>query len=405
MRYLVCQSREPIATLESTPAGWSLQYRRDREPRSITPALLPQAEPYLFKTLPSFVAALLPTGARQKASRQLCNTQYADDMIRQHLTVENIGDLTFLPDTVASQCEDEARGEDDAPLGTMRKGSLPGVLAFESHAAMLTFLEKNLACRGICDEALTSTGIAGSYPKAFAVTPNGAWLLKMYEPGMGYDPALAAELEAVTCQYLNEGRTGAETFCKNGVVLSRRFDRDFIHQRPIGVAHLCDMIKTSDTLTGGSWNAVAKRVEENCYLGARGRFEIIRQGMSAWLIGDSDAHLQNFAFIRGETRHGDANWHVAPHYDRLPSRFLTGDSEEVSISISGRKSKLSLSDWLALSPGDERELLAHADQILTELSPQLEDIFRKHGREDLADRCKAWTEKCVTDLERHEPAL
>jgi len=65
------------------------------------------------------------------------------------------------------------------------------------------------------------------------------------------------------------------------------------------------------------------------------------QVLFSFLTGNADMHLKNFSLLKDAEGHYD----LSPAYDLVPSTLLINETEELALTLNGRKSKLTRADF------------------------------------------------------------
>lgn len=127
--------------------------------------------------------------------------------------------------------------------------------------------------------------------------------------------------------------------------ITRRIDR-------VGSIKLAmeDMCQLSERLTEDKYKGSAEQIGKiiRKYSSNPG-FDLVTFFESAvfnFIIGNSDMHLKNFSLITSQ----DGTVSLAPFYDLLSTHLvMPEDKEESALTINGKKSKLTIDDFFALS--------------------------------------------------------
>lgn len=105
-----------------------------------------------------------------------------------------------------------------------------------------------------------------------------------------------------------------------------------------GKIHMIDMFQTIEAFDKylGSYEKIGKAIGDfsvNPLLDKLFFFEMV---VFSFLTGNNDMHLKNFSMIRSES-----GWTLSPAYDLLNvSILLPGDTEELALTLTGKKKKL-----------------------------------------------------------------
>lgn len=131
--------------------------------------------------------------------------------------------------------------------------------------------------------------------------------------------------------------------------ITKRFDRE--GKRKIAVEDLCQLsLKQTEAKYKSSSERAAKVIRY--YSSVPGHdclifFELL---FFSFLVGNADMHLKNFSFFTEEIN----NIHFAPCYNLLATRLLIPaheDSEELTLTMNGKKSNFRLKDFLTFGKG------------------------------------------------------
>ncbi len=227
--------------------------------------------------------------------------------------------------------------------------------------------------------------------KNIQVTAKGG--TQILKPSPDYFPDLA-ENENL-CMNL-AGEAGIETPphgllpAKGGgsVYIVKRFDRTFENgiETKIPTEDFCQLLEKDDKYKGSIEQVgdFLKRHSESPFIDTQRLF--IRTIFN-FLVGNGDAHLKNFAMIRPSGK----GYRLSPAYDIVSSRLvIPNESDELAITVNGKKNNILLKDFLAL-----------ADHL--EIPPkQLQNIMDK--MRTLKERFAAFLERSFLPEEK-KPAL
>jgi serine/threonine-protein kinase HipA len=129
----------------------------------------------------------------------------------------------------------------------------------------------------------------------------------------------------------------------------RRFDRKG-HKEKIAVEDFAQLAGMSrETKYNYSMEKLVKLIDEYCTFPAIEKAKLFKLVIFNFLVGNEDMHLKNYSII---VRNGKIE--LSPAYDLLNSTIvLTGDIEEIALSLKGKKSNLS-QEFLISYFGQER---------------------------------------------------
>lgn len=109
--------------------------------------------------------------------------------------------------------------------------------------------------------------------------------------------------------------------------------------------HMEDMCQLTERMTEhkyrGSHEQIAKaiaRFTANPTLDVTAFYE---QVLFSFLTGNADMHLKNFSLLKD----ANGNYNLSPAYDLVPSTLLINETEELALTLNGRKSKLNRTDF------------------------------------------------------------
>lgn len=115
--------------------------------------------------------------------------------------------------------------------------------------------------------------------------------------------------------------------------------------RKVTKLHMEDMCQLTERQTEhkykGSHEQIAKaitRFARNTLFDLTFFYE---QVLFSFLTGNADMHLKNFSLLQS----ADGSYHLSPAYDMVPSALLINETEELALTLNGRKSKLTRADF------------------------------------------------------------
>ena len=308
-------------------------------------------------------------------------------VIRQCLTIENIGDLRM---SVAI----ESAGHDEVELagGLTTETPAPNVF-FAGSIESLTLPNVKASLDYEMKQKAAATGLGGTWSKAFINTPQGKYILKKY-PDFDVPGETIAKLEEASLKACGEaGIPAVNAKAIDNMVVIPRFDRP----GQTSVCHLADVLGEQNIFAGSYEKGLNKLIP---HISEDDRWNYTKQIIMAWVIGDSDKHSENIAMIRKENQ----GWSLAPVYDCLPSRFITGDKDVLGLTVNSKKNNLKLSDFKSLADSagksmDKVEAFAWTALIASEkhLLPTIEDGINKAQTTNTRETLK--TLRC--DLKKH----
>lgn len=128
--------------------------------------------------------------------------------------------------------------------------------------------------------------------------------------------------------------------------ITRRIDRNNKTNTPIHMEDFCQLSgKLTEQKYQGSMEQAAKIIRK---YSSNAGFDILRffeLSVFSFITGNADMHLKNFSLIHNE----NAFISFSPAYDLLCTRLFISekeDSEEMALSLNGKKRKLTINDFL-----------------------------------------------------------
>lgn len=130
--------------------------------------------------------------------------------------------------------------------------------------------------------------------------------------------------------------------------ITRRVDRTGKPgSKTMSKLHMEDMCQLTERMTEhkykGSHEQIAKaiiRYARNTQADVTSFYE---QVLFSFLTGNADMHLKNFSLLQGT----DGAYHLSPAYDMVPSSLLINETEELALTLNGRKSRITRADFEA----------------------------------------------------------
>lgn len=115
--------------------------------------------------------------------------------------------------------------------------------------------------------------------------------------------------------------------------------------RKVTKLHMEDMCQLTERLTEhkyrGSHEQIAKAITRFAQNTLSDQTIFYEQVLFSFLTGNADMHLKNFSLLKDAEGHYD----LSPAYDLVPSSLLINETEELALTLNGRKSKLTRSDF------------------------------------------------------------
>lgn len=162
-----------------------------------------------------------------------------------------------------------------------------------------------------------------------------------------------------------------------------------------GKLHMEDMCQLSERLTEdkykGSHEQVAKLVlkySQSPVLDLTNFYEVV---LFSFFTGNSDMHLKNFSLLEKE----GLGMCLSPAYDLVPtSLVLPEDTEELALTLNGKKRKLKYDDFLKAyeNCGLSKKVLDNTLELFQYCKPELFDVLDKSF---VSDNLKEKYKDCV----------
>ncbi len=123
--------------------------------------------------------------------------------------------------------------------------------------------------------------------------------------------------------------------------ITKRIDR--LNDTKIAMEDFCQLTeKLTEQKYRGSHEQIAKTIER---YSTNTQFDMItfyEQVVFSFLIGNSDMHLKNFSLIDDSKK----GWSLAPVYDLVSTQLVLNDTEELALTLNGKKSRLKRIDFI-----------------------------------------------------------
>jgi serine/threonine-protein kinase HipA len=169
-------------------------------------------------------------------------------------------------------------------------------------------------------------------------------------------------------------------FMKSGerAYITRRFDR--VKNEKIQMEDFCQLSeKPTEKKYNGSSESLGKVLDKYSDQSPDDKLTLFQILLFSFWIGNADMHLKNFSLWRDPQ---NQRVRISPGYDFLSTRLLIStkeDSEEMALSINGKKNKLEWKDFQAL--GTNYKIPA---KVIERVRDQMLDSF--FDAEDLIER-------------------
>lgn len=133
--------------------------------------------------------------------------------------------------------------------------------------------------------------------------------------------------------------------------ITKRVDR-IIDKEDVKKLAMEDFCQLDQRLTEdkyrGSYERCAKIISKHSNQVGLDMTELFLRVVFSFVVGNSDMHLKNFSLI--ETHEGSQLYVLSPAYDMLPVNIIfPADSEEVALTLNGKKTNLRKNDFYAFS--------------------------------------------------------
>jgi serine/threonine-protein kinase HipA len=156
--------------------------------------------------------------------------------------------------------------------------------------------------------------------------------------------------------------------------------------------HMEDMCQLTERQTEhkykGSHEQIAKaiaRFSRNTQFDHLAFYELV---LFSFLTGNADMHLKNFSLLKDASGH----YNLSPAYDLVPSTLLINETEELALTLNGRKSKLTRSDFetaMRAAGLNERAILNLFNRMKKALPKWMEFIGLGFVPEEMKERYRA----------------
>lgn len=128
------------------------------------------------------------------------------------------------------------------------------------------------------------------------------------------------------------------------VYLTRRFDR--IKGKKVHMEDLCQLSEfQTENKYKGSYEKAGKLIMKYCTNTGLDTLEYFEVVLFSYLAGNNDMHLKNLSIL-----HLEGSIALSPAYDLLNANLLNPkDDEELGLTLSGKKKKIKLADFITLA--------------------------------------------------------
>jgi serine/threonine-protein kinase HipA len=182
---------------------------------------------------------------------------------------------------------------------------------------------------------------------------------------------------------------------QNGTLayITRRVDRlGKPGGRKVTKLHMEDMCQLTERMTEhkykGSHEQIAKaiaRFARNTQFDLTVFYELV---LFSFLTGNADMHLKNFSLLKDAEGH----YNLSPAYDLVPSTLLINETEELALTLNGRKSRITRADFeTAMHAGglNDRAIANLFNRMKKALPKWMEFIGLGFVPEELKERYRA----------------
>lgn len=124
------------------------------------------------------------------------------------------------------------------------------------------------------------------------------------------------------------------------VYITKRIDRS--KDRKIHMEDFCQLsARPTEYKYNGSYEKCAKIIDKYSSSPNADKIELFLRVCFCYMTGNSDMHLKNFSLIEKED-----SINISPAYDLLPVKLLIEDSEELALTLNGKKKNITKNDFL-----------------------------------------------------------
>ena len=156
--------------------------------------------------------------------------------------------------------------------------------------------------------------------------------------------------------------------------------------------HMEDMCQLTERLTEqkyrGSHEQIAKAIQRYATNPQLDVIAFYEQVLFSFLTGNADMHLKNFSLLTNSEGH----YHLSPAYDLVPSSLLIKETEELALTLNGRKSKLTRADFetaMRAAGLNERAILNLFNRMKKAMPKWMEFIGLGHVPDELKEKYRA----------------
>ena len=150
--------------------------------------------------------------------------------------------------------------------------------------------------------------------------------------------------------------------------ITKRIDRSNKGMK-IDMEDMCQLtLHPTEYKYKGSYEQIAKAIIQYCDMPKLDLTNYMQLLLFCFVTGNNDMHLKNFSLYRP-----DSSYQLSPAYDLLNIAIANPkDKEEMALSLSGRKSKITLNDFLksATTMGLEENVVLHLIDHMHKVLPK-----------------------------------
>lgn len=181
--------------------------------------------------------------------------------------------------------------------------------------------------------------------------------------------------------------------------ITKRVDRfDNKNKKVILAMEDCQQLQNrlSEDKYKGSYERVAKTINEYSSIKKIDIISFYNSLIFSFIIGNSDMHLKNFSLI--EISENSNKYKLAPFYDLVCTNIIIpNDSEEMALTLNGKKRNITKNDFFALAKNIEIEekiakrlimkMISYKEEMLKIVDESLlSDEFKKSFKNLIIDR-------------------
>lgn len=178
--------------------------------------------------------------------------------------------------------------------------------------------------------------------------------------------------------------------------ITKRIDRTTDGQK-IDMEDMCQLtLHPTEYKYRSSYEQIAKAIVQHCDTPKLALVNYMQLLLFCFVTGNNDMHLKNFSLYRPAD-----SYQLAPAYDLVNVSIANpNDKEELALTLSGRKNKLQLADFLqaATTMGLEEKIVLRLIENMNKALPKWKSLI--HNSFLSEDMKKAYEDTIVKRLER-----